>query len=73
VTVEVNKMRLEVGDAVLLCSDGLTNVVPEKEIASILQAEASAERACDRLLLRANEEGGADNITVILDCFDSPG
>jgi len=73
VTVEVNKMRLEVGDAVLLCSDGLTNMVPDEEIAGILQAEASAERACDRLLLRANEEGGTDNITVVLACFDAIG
>jgi protein phosphatase len=72
VTVEVNKMRLEVGDAVLVCSDGLTNMVSEKEIASVLQAEASAERACGQLLMRANEEGGKDNITVVVARFDSP-
>jgi serine/threonine protein phosphatase PrpC len=59
------------GDAVLLCSDGLTNMVPEKEIANILQAEAAPERACNRLLLRANEAGGDDNITVVIAGFDA--
>ncbi len=71
VTVDVNKMQLAAEDAVLLCSDGLTNMVSEEEIAGVLQSEGSVERACERLLLRANEAGGKDNITVIVACFDA--
>jgi len=71
VTVEVHKVHLEAGDAVLLATDGLTNMVPDEEIARILQAEGDPERACRRLVARANEAGGKDNITVILAKYEA--
>jgi protein phosphatase len=69
VEVEVHKVRLEGGDQVLLCSDGLTGLVSDEEINLILQAEAEPERLCRRLVERANEAGGKDNITVVVAQF----
>jgi serine/threonine protein phosphatase PrpC len=69
VTVEVHKVRLESGDRVLLCSDGLTEMVPEEEINQILQTDAEPEQACRHLVSRANEAGGKDNITVVVAHF----
>jgi protein phosphatase len=69
VKVEVHKVHLESGDRVLLCSDGLTEMVPEEEINHILQTEAEPEQACRRLVTRANETGGKDNITVVMAHF----
>lgn len=71
VKVEVHKVYLAVGDAVLLCSDGLTNMVPDEEIARTLQAETDPEAACKRLVTQANEQGGKDNITVIVARFEA--
>lgn len=50
----------------LMCSDGLTDMVPEVEIASILAYGISLEDMADKLITRANEYGGKDNITLIL-------
>jgi PPM family protein phosphatase len=71
VKVEVHKVHLEAGDAVLLCSDGLTNMLADEEIARILETEVDPEQACRQLVAQANEEGGEDNITVILARYES--
>ena len=69
--VEMHKLDLEAGDVLLLCSDGLTEMVPDDRIATILQEEQDhAQRACERLVAEANERGGKDNITVIVARFD---
>ena len=69
VLVEMHKLDLEPGDVVLLCSDGLTEMVPDARIAVILQEE-EPRRACERLAAEANERGGRDNITVIVARFE---
>jgi PPM family protein phosphatase len=69
VQVEMHKVDLEPGDVVLLCSDGLTGMVPDARIAAILEEEPEPGRACARLVAEANAEGGKDNITVIVGCF----
>ena len=69
VKVEVHKVRLEPGDQVLLCSDGLTNMVSDEEINHILQTEAEPEVACRQLVTRTNEAGGKDNITAVVAQF----
>jgi protein phosphatase len=69
VKVEVHKVRLEDGDRMLLCSDGLTEMVPDGEISQIVHSEAEPESACRSLVARANEAGGKDNITVIVAHF----
>ncbi len=56
---------LEPGDALLLCTDGLTKHVDEAELAESLSGR-SANEACDHLVTRALEAGGTDNVTVVL-------
>ena len=54
------------GNIVLMCSDGLTNMVEDSEIEEILGSSKSLEEAGSVLLSKANENGGADNISVLL-------
>jgi protein phosphatase len=70
---EVHKERLEPGDVLLLCSDGLNEMVPDADIAAVLRAEPEPARACERLVAEANQRGGKDNITVIVARFDAQG
>jgi serine/threonine protein phosphatase PrpC len=53
-------------DVLLLCSDGLTRMVTEPEIAGTLQAEPDPAKASERLVELANEQGGADNVTAVV-------
>jgi protein phosphatase len=69
VDVEIHKEALRPGDAVLLCTDGLTEMVPDAEVARLLTAETDPPGACARLVAMANEAGGKDNITVVLARF----
>jgi protein phosphatase len=64
--VEMHRTELEPGDVLLLCSDGLTDMVPDERIRDILLAEPNPEEACASLVAEANEQGGKDNITVVL-------
>jgi protein phosphatase len=70
VEVEARKHELAVGDVLLLCSDGLTEMVDDAGIAAVLHDEANLQAACERLVALANEAGGKDNITVVLARFD---
>jgi PPM family protein phosphatase len=54
------------GDLFLLCSDGLTSMISDEEIGSILRSAASLDAAADTLVRAANQSGGKDNITVVL-------
>ena len=54
------------GDVVLLCSDGLSSYVPERDIAAALAAAGSLREAAAALVERANAAGGTDNVTVVL-------
>jgi PPM family protein phosphatase len=65
--VEIDTMTYPVrpGDVVLLCSDGLTTMVPETRIAEVLEDAPGLDAAVSRLVREANEEGGRDNITVV--------
>jgi protein phosphatase len=54
------------GDVVMLCSDGLSSYVPERDIAGILAAAATLREAAAALVERANAAGGTDNVTVVL-------
>lgn len=63
---DVQKVALEPGARLLLCSDGLTNMVSDGEIADILEKESDCKAACQRLVEEANRAGGYDNITAII-------
>lgn len=54
------------GDILLMCSDGLTNMVPEIDIAYVLSSKMTLEEMAKELISRANDNGGPDNITVVL-------
>jgi PPM family protein phosphatase len=54
------------GDLFMICSDGLTSMISDDEVASILRSAGSLDEAADELVRAANQSGGKDNITVIL-------
>ncbi len=66
--VEVDTYTLTVrdGDVFLICSDGLTSMISDEEVASIVRSAASLDEAAEALVRAANQSGGKDNITVIL-------
>ena len=66
VEVDMDEQILLEGDALLLCSDGLTHMVTDAEIASTLATSKSAQAAAERLIELANRYGGVDNVTVIV-------
>jgi serine/threonine protein phosphatase PrpC len=66
VEVDVQVYQARAGDVFLLCSDGLTSMVPEGRVKPILDGRRSLEQAGRELIAAANEAGGRDNITVVL-------
>jgi len=66
VEIDADEIELLPKDSLLLCSDGLTRMVSETEIAGILEQAPNSQMAAERLVQRANECGGHDNITVIV-------
>jgi serine/threonine protein phosphatase PrpC len=66
VDVDTRSYRAQGGDVYLLCSDGLTTMVDEGQLAAVLLAHPRLRDAGERLIAAANEAGGRDNITVVL-------
>lgn len=63
---QITKTSLAVGDLLLLCSDGLTTHVSDQEIAALLASNRPNAERCNELIQRANDNGGSDNITVVI-------
>jgi protein phosphatase len=72
VKVDVEHHQLVHGDWLLLCTDGLTDMVSEEEIAALLIAHPRPDDACRALVDRALDCGGFDNITVVLASYTIP-
>jgi serine/threonine protein phosphatase PrpC len=70
VKVEAHAFEVQPGDRLLLCSDGLTEVVSNEAIAATLATEPVPEAAAQKLLTQANDGGGPDNITLLIVRFD---
>jgi protein phosphatase len=66
VDVDVDQFDLASGDRVLMCSDGLTDLVEDDEIRGVLVERQDSNEACQRLIDLALERGGRDNVTVIV-------
>jgi protein phosphatase len=66
VLLDLNEHEVEAGDCYLMCSDGLSDMVDDAEIASILGGSTLMEQKADRLVASANEHGGRDNISILL-------
>ena len=62
----VRSLAAKRGDRLLLCTDGLTDMVNEKKIAEMLSSEADCQATCEQLIESANAAGGHDNITVVV-------
>jgi protein phosphatase len=63
---------VQVGDRLLLCSDGLTGMVDDAIIKTVIQSTSTPQEGCRMLIDLANRNGGRDNITLILVYFDKP-
>jgi len=63
---DVRTLAVKTGDRLLLCSDGLNNMLSDDEIALVLAEGSDPQSACEALVKAANSAGGADNITVIV-------
>jgi protein phosphatase len=72
VSPDVSHLALEDGDRLLLCTDGLTNLVSDREIAEVIDRRSSPQAACDALIELALGHGGKDNVTVVLAQFAQP-
>ena len=70
IKIDLTHQQVRRGDLLVLCSDGLSGQVGKDEIARIVTEEPDLVSACKRLIDRANENGGPDNITVIAARFD---
>ena len=66
VLVRIHAERMEPGDRVLLCSDGLHGPVEDSEISRILERSSGLQEAVESLVECANQNGGPDNVTAIL-------
>ena len=71
VSADFFETKAEIGDKLVLCSDGLTNHVEPEEIRDIVGGVSahdpdSVQLACESLIALANERGGTDNITVVV-------
>ena len=71
-TLDLDKGQLEItaDDYILLCTDGLTDMVREEKIENIFKENTDLESAADELLQRALSNGGLDNVTLIVAGFN---
>jgi len=73
VNVKVTYTGVRQGDSILLCSDGLYNMVPPNEIFAVMKGTETLASKCQSLIDRANANGGSDNITVVMAEFSGSG
>jgi PPM family protein phosphatase len=69
--VDVHRVQLMAGDVMLLCSDGLYDVVKDDEIAKILTESTTADAACRALVSLALERGAPDNVTAVVSRYQA--
>ncbi len=73
---DIHTVRLQDGDRLLLCTDGLSGMISSAQIVQILNLFPDPAQACRRLVETANEAGGSDNVTALIvnvDCDREPG
>ena len=66
VSMDTKSVELEIGDTLILCSDGLTNKISDRELEEILRMNNPIAEKADQLILLANEYGGEDNISLAI-------
>ena len=65
IEVDIQTIKYKAGDILIICSDGLSNMVKENTIFDIIKSEEDVNLVCERFIELAKENGGLDNITVI--------
>lgn len=68
---DIYELNVDAGDRILLCSDGLSSMISNNAIESIMRKQSDAQHCADELVTAALENGGADNVTVVV--ADVPG
>lgn len=68
---DIYELNVDAGDRILLCSDGLSSMISNNAIESIMRRQSDAQHCADELVTAALENGGADNVTVVV--VDVPG
>ncbi len=68
---DIYELNVDAGDRILLCSDGLSSMISNNAIESIMRRQSDAQHCADELVTAALENGGADNVTVVV--ADVPG
>jgi len=71
-SVDVRRLTLLRDDVLLLCTDGLYDMIADEDLAAFLSSDIGAETACRKLVEAANQNGGKDNITLIVSRFLAP-
>jgi PPM family protein phosphatase len=66
VAVDLQSDDAQLGDVFILCSDGLSGMIDDREILEVIRENSNLNDACRKLVARANEHGGEDNITAVL-------
>lgn len=66
VEIDIATHEVRIGDLFLLCSDGLTDMLSDGEIADLMTTDASLEQIADELVDAANRHGGRDNVSIVL-------
>ena len=66
IKVDIFSQQMQAGDAMVLCSDGLWEMVLDAQIQRIVEGALSPQKACDALVEAGNRAGGEDNIAVIV-------
>jgi PPM family protein phosphatase len=72
VRVDIQRLKLTAGDRLLLCTDGLTDMVEDEGISRVIASSESSNEVCRRLVDLALENGGKDNVTVVLARYSIP-
>jgi protein phosphatase len=73
VDVDIQSDECQVGDVYVLCSDGLSGMITDEEIADVVNSATDLSDVCTRLIALANEHGGEDNITAVAVRVDEDG
>lgn len=71
VVPDIERHLLEIGDKILLCSDGLNKHLADDQIAALMERHDTLDALCDALIAGANNQGGTDNITVVIGSCES--
>jgi protein phosphatase len=71
VAVDLMSDDPEIGDVYVLCSDGLSGMITDEQILTVVTSTSDMSDICRRLIAKANENGGEDNITVLVIRFVS--